>query len=111
MKTVIRSASYLFDLEDIDRYIARSNPAEDADAGDFGFHHVAGLHEFRPPRLMTTASSASQSTCVELLASKGMVSNGPFMVLTPLVKNTGLAGYAVTTRSTRAALPSSKWSR
>jgi plasmid stabilization system protein ParE len=27
MKTVVRSAAYLLDLEDIDRHIARSNPA------------------------------------------------------------------------------------
>lgn len=31
MKTVRRSAMYLVDLEDIERYIARSNPAAAAD--------------------------------------------------------------------------------
>lgn len=34
MKTVIRSASYLLDLEDIDRHIARSNPAAAAVLSD-----------------------------------------------------------------------------
>lgn len=34
MKTVIRSVSYLLDLEDIDRHIARSNPAAAAVLSD-----------------------------------------------------------------------------
>lgn len=34
MKTVFRSAAYLLDLEDIDRRIARNNPAAAADLFD-----------------------------------------------------------------------------